>query len=109
MLKNSEQLLIAILEDYSSGTMSMDRLAKRHGVSPRAMFMWARDPNLMVTFMGRTVTFGAAMSLARTVAKAVTVSESLEQYVRNGRETEVWFQGRPQYKEDEALVKLGED
>lgn len=110
-LKNDPEFLIQILDDYSSGmTNSLEVLAKRNGVNVRTLFMWMRDKSLTLNYMGReNITFGQAMGMARNVMKAVTVGRTLEDYVLNGRRVEVWHHGRPQFEEDEELVKLGED
>lgn len=110
-LKNDTEFLIQILDDYSSGvTNSLEVLAKRNGVNVRTLFMWMRDKSLVLDYMGRSqITFGQAMAMARNVMKAVTVGRTLEDYVLNGRRVEVWHHGRPQFEEDETLVKLGEE
>lgn len=111
MLKNNLELLMQILDDYASGTTnSLEMLAKRNGISLRTLFTWLKDKTLIIPeFMGReNITFGQAMQQARNVMKAVTVGRTLEDYVLNGRRVEVWHHGRPQFEEDEGLVKLGE-
>ena len=72
MLKNNSELLLAVLDDYSSGAVhSLEGLAQRHGIAVRTLFMWMRDKNITLDYMGRTgITFGQAMQQARTVAKA---------------------------------------
>lgn len=110
MLKNDPAFLIQILDDYSSGvTNSLEVLARRNAVNVRTLFMWMRDKNLTVNYMGRDCTFGQAMGMARNVMKAITVGRTLEDYVLNGRRVEIWHHGRPQFEEDETLVALGEE
>jgi hypothetical protein len=111
MLKNDPEFLIKILDDYSSGaTNSLEMLAQRNSISVRALFMWMRDADIKLDYMGReNVSFGQAMGMARNVMKVITVGRTLEDYVLNGRRTEVWHHGEPQYLEDEALVALGRD
>jgi hypothetical protein len=111
MLKNDPELLIKILDDYSSGaTHSLEMLAKRNFISTRTLFLWMRDKDIIVPeYMGRqNITFGAAMALARNVAKVIIVSRTLEAYVAEGRRVEVWHHGEPSYEDDEAAV-LEED
>jgi hypothetical protein len=111
MLKNDPDFLIQILDDYSSGvTNSLETLAQRNGIAVRTLFMWMRDKNIVLDYMGREgVTFGQAMAMARNVMKAVTVGRTLEDYVLNGRRVEVWHHGAPQFEEDEELIALGEE
>ncbi len=112
MLKNKPELLMQILDDYSSGvTNSLERLAQRNGVALRTLFTWLKDKTLIIPeYMGReNITFGQAMQMSRNVMKAVTVGRTLEDYVLNGRRVEVWHHGRPQFEEDEELVALGEE
>ncbi|SIO24669.1 hypothetical protein SAMN05443247_03117 [Bradyrhizobium erythrophlei] len=111
MLKNDNELLIKILDDYCSGaTHSLEMLAKRNGISTRTLFVWLRDKEITLDYMGReNITFGEAMKMARNVAKAIIVSRTLEAYVAEGRRCEIFHHGRPQFEEDEALVALGED
>ena len=74
-LKNDTELLIQILDDYSSGvTNSLETLASRNSISVRTLFMWMRDKDLVLDYMGRVgVTFGQAMTMARSVMKHITV------------------------------------
>jgi hypothetical protein len=111
MRKNDPAFLLKILNLYSSGKLnSLERLADMTGISLRILFVWMRDKEITVDFMGqKQITFGAAMAMARNVGKAATVTKVLEEYVLNGRRVEIYHHGQPVFVEDEALVRLGED
>ncbi len=107
MLKNDPDYLLAIADDYASGaTHSLEELGRRHGCSVRSLFEWMRDKSLTVAFMGREQTFGQAMQQARTVAKAIVVSRSLESYVAEGRLVQCYHAGEPIYEDDEEAVAV---
>ncbi len=108
MTLKSETLLLQILDDYSSGASnSLEAIAIRNGIAIRTLFMWMRDENLIVDYLGREgITFGQAMGAARNVMKIVTVGRVFEDYVLNGRKVEAWHHGEPSYVDDEQAILI---
>jgi len=121
MRKSDLDFMTRICDLYASGySNSLGQIAKKVGVSTASMYQWMVDPEIILPeYMGQqNVPFGRAMQMARNVSKMVTISESLEEFVRAGRKVQVFHHGCPSYVEDElfarstpaerkALVELG--
>ena len=107
-LKNDPELLIRILDTYTSGvTNSLETVAAMNGVSFRSVYSWLRDESITVDYMGeQNITFGRAMNLARNVSKVLTVGRSLEDRVLNGLKVQVWHHGQPSYVDDEKAILI---
>ena len=107
--KTNENLLLAILDTYTSGVSnSLETISAMNGVSFRSVYSWLRDPEIILPeYMGeQNVTFGRALNLARNVAKAITISRSLEDRVLNGLKVQVWHHGQPSYVDDEKAILI---
>jgi hypothetical protein len=104
--KTDTELLIRILDTYCSGvTNSLGTVAAMNGVSFKSIYTWLRDETIRLDYMGEVdITFGRAMNMARNVAKALTISRSLEDRVLNGLKVQVWHHGEPSYLDDEEAV-----
>ena len=112
MKKRDPDLLIRILDDYSSGyTVSLTRIAERHGLSFRSIYQWLKLPDLIIPewngFVGKT--FGECMQQARSIAKAIVVGNSLEEYCLRGRKVSVWHHGVPSYVDCEIAASCASE
>jgi len=105
-LKTNSELLIRILDTYTSGqTASLARIAEICGVSFSSIYQWMKDPEILVDYMGQTqISFAAAMQMARSVSRAMIVSQSLENFVLQGRTTAIVHHGEFSYVDDEAAI-----
>jgi hypothetical protein len=107
-LKTNTELLVAILDTYSSGVSnSLQTVAEMNGVSFRSVYAWLRDETLIIPeYMGMIdQTFGKLMGHARNVSKAITISRSLEDRVLNGLKVQIVHHGEFAYVDDEAAIR----
>jgi hypothetical protein len=105
--KSDTAFLIELCDTYAgSGTLSLSETARRCGTTRVSLWTWMNDPTLTIEYMGREVTFGQAMKMARRCAIAMTISSALEDRVANGHYETVWFQGQPTWVEDERCVGI---
>jgi hypothetical protein len=110
--KTDPDLLIRILDTYTSGiTNSLQTVASMNGVSFASVYTWLKDPEIIIPeYMGEiNIPFGKAMNLARNVAKAITISRSLEDRVLNGLRVQIVHHGAFLYVDDEAAIRATDE
>lgn len=110
--KTDPDLLIRILDTYTSGiTNSLQTVASLNGVSFASVYTWLKDPAIIIPeYMGEIdIPFGKAMNLARNVAKAITISRSLEDRVLNGLRVQIVHHGAFLYVDDEAAIRATDE
>ena len=108
MRKSDPDFLKRICDLYASGySNSLRQIADKMGVGCATLYMWMRDPEITLDeWMGeQNISFGKAMTMARQVATFVTVSESLEEFVRAGRKVQVFHHGVPSWVADELFAR----
>jgi hypothetical protein len=107
MTHRSPEKLLEIIQTIASGILSPRKAAKRCGIPPSTYWDWISDsqkgdPRYLIVYCGEEMQFAKAVGLARRIALTDALGE-FETRLLTGDETPVFYQGRPQWVEDEAL------
>jgi hypothetical protein len=113
MTKRSPQLLTAICDTVASGILSQAEAARRNGVSVASFWAWVAQPQkgeagFVFEYCGEQMSFHQAIALARKIALHDVLGR-FEQRAHYGSDEPVFYQGRPEWKEDESLSGLDDE
>jgi hypothetical protein len=98
------------LEAIASGILSPRKASQSVGVPPSTYWDWIAasqrgDERFLVEYCGEVMPFHKAVALARKIALTDALGQ-FETRLLDGDETPVFYQGRPQWVEDERLSTL---
>jgi len=105
---------MAQIADLYAGGLSLNNCAKRMGIAPRTLHSWLKlsredDPSTMVTYLDNEVQLCQAMEMARQILY-MNMRSNFEARMATGfDETPIYFQGRPQFVEDERCLNFTPD